>query len=174
MVIIFLKMLVRKVIYSILNLFDLHKEKIPNLILQKFKKYPHLSRKDKIKFFTFVGDEIISYSYLILFDKPTKKHNCILGIVITDQWQGKGYGKKICNYMIKTAWKKNLKKIWLSVFSDNIPAQKIYRNLGFELEGIFLDDEIFDGKKRNVLSMAILKERKSSKISREKIWQEFY
>ena len=44
--------------------------------------------------------------------------------------------------MIKTAWKKNLKKIWLSVFSDNIPAQKIYRNLGFELEGIFLDDEI--------------------------------
>lgn len=131
------------------------------------------SRKDKIKFFTFFKNEIISYSYLTLFNKPTKKHNCILGIVVTDQWQGLGYGKKICYHMIQTAWKKKLKKIWLTVFIDNLRAQKIYRELGFELEGVFLDDEIFAGKKRSVLSMAILKDKKHSKINRQKIWKQF-
>ena len=40
-------MLVRKIIFSILNLFDQQKEKIPNLIKQKFNKYPHLSKNDK-------------------------------------------------------------------------------------------------------------------------------
>ena len=57
-------MIVRKVIYSILNLFDLHKEKIPNLILQKFKKYPHLSRKDKHRIRVCIN-EIIRYLGLI-------------------------------------------------------------------------------------------------------------
>ena len=57
-------MIVRKVIYSILNLFDLHKEKIPNLILQKFKKYPHLSRKDKHRIRACIN-EIIRYLGLI-------------------------------------------------------------------------------------------------------------
>jgi RimJ/RimL family protein N-acetyltransferase len=131
------------------------------------------SRKDKIKFFTYIGNEIISYSYLTLFDKLSKKHNCILGIVIADNWQGKGYGKQICQHMIKTAWKKKLTKIWLTVFIDNIPAQKIYSKLGFELEGIFLDDEIINGKKRTVLSMAIFKDKKYSKTNRKKIWQQF-
>ena len=47
MVSIFLRMLVRKVIYSILNLFDHHKEKVPNLFLQKFKRHSNLSGADK-------------------------------------------------------------------------------------------------------------------------------
>ena len=64
MVIIFLRMIVRKVIYSILNLFDHHKEKIPNLFLQKFKKHPHLSRKDKQRIRVCIN-EIIRYLGLI-------------------------------------------------------------------------------------------------------------
>ena len=64
MVIIFLGMLVRKVIFSILNLFDHHKEKIPNLFLQIFKKYPNFLRKDKQRIRVCVN-EIIRYLGLI-------------------------------------------------------------------------------------------------------------
>ncbi len=64
MVIIFLRMLVRKVIFSILNLFDHHKEKIPNLFLQIFKKHPKLLRKDKQRIRVCVN-EIIRYLGLI-------------------------------------------------------------------------------------------------------------
>ena len=57
-------MLVRKVIYSILNLFDHHKEKIPNLFLQIFKKHPNFLRKDKQRIRVCVN-EIIRYLGLI-------------------------------------------------------------------------------------------------------------
>ena len=64
MVIIFLRMIIRKVICSILNSFDHRKEKIPNLFLQKFKKYSHLSRKDKHRIRVCIN-EIIRYLGLI-------------------------------------------------------------------------------------------------------------
>ena len=57
-------MIVRKVIYSILNLFDHRKEKIPNLFLQKFKKHTRLSRKDKHRIRVCIN-EIIRYLGLI-------------------------------------------------------------------------------------------------------------
>ena len=57
-------MIVRKVIYSILNLFDHRKEKIPNLFLEKFKKHPSLSRKDKHRIRVCIN-EIIRYLGLI-------------------------------------------------------------------------------------------------------------
>ena len=57
-------MLVRKVICSILNIFNQHKEKIPNLFLNKFKKHPHLSRKDKQRIRVCVN-EIIRYLGII-------------------------------------------------------------------------------------------------------------
>ena len=64
MVTIFLRMIVRKVIYSILNLFDHHKEKIPDLLLQKFNKQTNLSRKDKNRIRACIN-EIIRYLGLI-------------------------------------------------------------------------------------------------------------
>tara|TARA_Y100000768_G_scaffold331885_1_gene271266 strand:- start:173 stop:1495 length:1323 start_codon:yes stop_codon:yes gene_type:complete len=57
-------MIVRKVIYSILNSFDHRKEKIPSLFFQKFKKYSHLSRKDKHRIRVCIN-EIIRYLGLI-------------------------------------------------------------------------------------------------------------
>ena len=67
-------MIVRKVIYSILNLFDHRKEKIPNLFVQKFKKHTHLSRKDKHRIRVCIN-EIIRYLGLIdhLIEVGSKK-----------------------------------------------------------------------------------------------------
>ena len=64
MVIIYLRMLIRNIIYSILYLFDYHKEKIPTLLLQKFKKTPHLSRRDKQRIRVCIN-EIIRYLGII-------------------------------------------------------------------------------------------------------------
>jgi RimJ/RimL family protein N-acetyltransferase len=129
-----------------------------------------LARKDKIKFFSFIDDEMVAYSFLTLFDKPTKKHNCILGIVIRDSWQGKGLGKEICTHMIKKAWKVGLEKVWLNVHSDNPRAIRLYKSLGFEIEGVFMADEIVKGDVRHIVSMAIFKNRRFGKKERLKIW----
>lgn len=130
-----------------------------------------LIRKDKIKFFSFYNNELIAYSYLTKFDKKTKKHNCILGIVISDKWQGLGFGKKICKYMINHAWKKQFYKIWLTVFDNNLSAINLYKSLGFEIEGVFMNDEISSKQKRHVISMAVFKNNLSNKNKRQKIWK---
>jgi len=130
-----------------------------------------LTHKNKIKFFSFYNTELIAYSYLTKFSKKSKKHNCILGIVIFDDWQGKGFGKKICKYMIDYAWKKKFEKIWLTVFENNVAGLNLYKSMGFEIEGIFMNDEILFKQKRHVVSMAIFKNKSSYINERKKIWE---
>ena len=129
-----------------------------------------LSRKDRIRFFSFYGDTLIGYSYLTKFEKKSKKHNCTLGIVIGDKWQSDGFGTLICKYMIDYAWKKQFEKIWLTVFDNNTPAINLYKSLGFEVEGIFINDEQYLKKQRHVVSMAIFKNRRTYIHKRKKIW----
>ena len=128
-----------------------------------------LSRKDKLRFFAFVNDDLISYSFLTKFEKKSKNHNCVLGIVIDDKWQNKSFGKEICKHMIQSAWKKNYQKIWLTVFFDNNRALKMYKNLGFQIEGIFMNDEKVNGKYRHVISMALFKNDKKILSNRKNI-----
>lgn len=130
-----------------------------------------LNRKDKIKFFSFINNKLISYSFLTLFEKATKKHNCILGIIVDDLYQNKGFGKEICKEMIKKGWNNNLEKIWLTVQLENKKAIKLYKSLGFNVEGVFLDDEEEKGKYQTIVSMAIFKNQKFSFKDRLKIWK---
>jgi RimJ/RimL family protein N-acetyltransferase len=134
------------------NYFGIISKKTIDSIVNK-----ELKRRDKIKFFSYLGDDLIAYSFLTKFEKKTKRHNCTLGIVIGDEWQKKGFGQQICKNMIETAWKKGYEKIWLTVFSDNVYAIALYRTLGFEVEGIFIADEISKNRDRDVVSMAIFK-----------------
>ncbi len=136
-----------------------------DVIVQK-----ELARKDKIKFFSFYNNELIAYSFLTLFEKPSKKHNCILGIVIGDNWQGKGFGKKICTYMIKKAWREGFRKAWLNVYSDNTRAITLYKSVGFEVEGIFMADEVEGEEIRHIISMATFSGKKYGKKARMAIW----
>jgi RimJ/RimL family protein N-acetyltransferase len=121
-----------------------------------------IKRKDKIKFYSYFQNELVAYSFLTKFEKPTKKHNSILGIIIADKWQRKGFGEEICHHMIKYAWQRKYEKIWLSVFEDNIAGVKLYKKCGFEVEGIFIDDEKLGKRKRDVVSMAIFKNSKNT------------
>ena len=116
-------------------------------------------------------NKLIAYSFLSLFEKSTKKHNCILGIVIGDNWQNKGYGKKICEKMIEDAWKNGLEKIWLTVHYKNKKAIELYKLLGFEVEGVFMNDEIFEEKYQTIISMARFKNQ-IEVGQRLKIWKE--
>jgi len=146
------------------NYFGKINKKNINSIVKK-----EIDRKDKIKFYSFIYNELIGYSFLTKFEKIQKRHNCVLGIVISDAYQNKGLGKKICNYMINTAWKKDFKKIWLNVHYDNKRGFNLYKSLGFEIEGIFMSDEIVKGKSRNIVSMAKFKNRKIGLNSRIKL-----
>jgi len=123
----------------------------------------------KIKFFIYLDEQLIGYSFLSKFSRKTKSHVCTYGIVIGDKWQGNGYGIQVCKHMISIAWKKNYEKIWLTTYFDNKAAFKIYRKLGFDVEGIFVNEEKLHGKDRHVVSMGLFKNKKNIQKIRQKI-----
>ncbi|EPA05336.1 GNAT family N-acetyltransferase [Candidatus Nitrosarchaeum limnium] len=133
--------------------------------------FSELKDNKKIRFFIFLENELIGYSFLSKFIRKSKKHVCTYGIVIGDKWQGKGFGYQICKHMIETAWKKKFEKIWLTTYYDNKAALKVYKKLGFIVEGIFINEEKIHGKPRHVISMGLFKNNKNIRKTHQKIFK---
>ncbi|MHA1522545.1 MAG: GNAT family N-acetyltransferase [Promethearchaeota archaeon] len=78
--------------------------------------------------------------------RPRTEHNSSLGITVLKKYWRQGIGKAIMEYLID--WAKNTKiirKINLSVRTDNKPAISLYRSLGFEKQGVMTREMFIDG-----------------------------
>jgi RimJ/RimL family protein N-acetyltransferase len=53
----------------------------------------------------------------------------------------------------------NLRKINLGVVIENTSAYNLYKNIGFELEGIFKEHGLYQGKYCDIARMAIFNKR---------------
>jgi putative acetyltransferase len=88
---------------------------------------------------------------------PRRRHAMGLGISVASAAQGQGVGTALmaalCDYADN--WLACL-RIELTVYSDNLVAQRLYRNFGFELEGTFRSYALRDGAYVDALSMARL------------------
>ena len=88
-------------------------------------------------------------------------HRVHLQIGIEPEFTNKGFGKKLTNLAIE--WVKNETSIeWidLSVFSNNMPALKLYKTYGFiEIEKIDDYFRIYDQKITNIsMTLRIIRE----------------
>ena len=54
-----------------------------------------------------------------------------LGICVLDHYKGKGYGKKIMDFLIDQAEIKKINDIYLTVDNNNYIAKKLYMKYGF-------------------------------------------
>ena len=52
----------------------------------------------------------------------------------------------------------NLNRLWLTVLADNPRAVRCYEKCGFVREGLLRQESFVDGKYRDVLMMALLRE----------------
>ena len=129
-----------------------------------------LKDKNQRIFGAFDGEKMVGFGILKFFSKKTRKQVCQLGIVISDLYQGMGYGKTLCERMTGWAKENDFKKIWLTVYNDNVKEIKIYKKLGFQIEGIFMYDEYFGDKPRHSLSMGLFFDRDPDE-ERRKIWE---
>jgi putative acetyltransferase len=86
---------------------------------------------------------------------PRRRHAMGLGISVATAAQGQGVGSALmaalCDYADN--WVGCL-RIELTVYSDNLVAQRLYRHFGFELEGTFRGYALRDGVYVDALSMA--------------------
>ena len=60
----------------------------------------------------------------------------IMNIVVRKDFRNKKIGKKLLSTLIKKAKEQNIKTIFLEVNSKNLPALKLYENIGFKKIGI--------------------------------------
>ncbi len=80
---------------------------------------------------------------------------CEIGVFIGDKRaRGKGYATEACRLLERFAFGYlNLRKIKLSVVSDNGPALKLWKSLGYRQVGEHVAERFIDGAYRNVTLM---------------------
>lgn len=110
------------------------------------------------KFFTIMDNEnLIGFMGLSNINKIN--NNCDLFIMIgEDEYRGKGVGKIAMDWLIDYGFNKlKLNKINIGVVEKNISAVKLYKKLGFKIEGTMVDEVMYKNKYCNFYLMALFK-----------------
>lgn len=127
--------------------------------LKEERKWIHGLKKDKNNL-TFAidtknGIHIGSINlYLVKLD-----NNAIFDIFIGDKnYWDKGYGTNASKVIIDYGFRKlNLHKIFLDVYEYNKRAIRLYKKLGFKIEGAQRENILYNGKFYDKILMGILK-----------------
>ncbi len=102
-----------------------------------------------------VDGEIIGVIGLHTSSRPRVNHRGEIGMMVRDDWQGKGVGSAMMRAVVDLADKwLNLTRIELTVFTDNEPAIALYRKFGFEIEGTLRKYAFRDGEFVDAYAMA--------------------
>jgi ribosomal protein S18 acetylase RimI-like enzyme len=103
-----------------------------------------LSEKDRI-ILRNINMNIIPPKYYVLFKLGNANAGCgmavlenghagIFDIFIAEEHRNKGYGRQLMLNILGIAKERGAKKAYLQVMNDNLPALRLYENLGFKEE----------------------------------------
>lgn len=128
---------------------DLKIEKMTISDLEEIKDVLEKDFDDFWKVNTLKEELLSNYSYFITIKldktneilgfagfKKTLDTADIMNIVVRKDFRNKKIGKKLLSSLIKKAKEQNIKTIFLEVNSKNLPALKLYENIGFKKIGI--------------------------------------
>ncbi len=82
------------------------------------------------------GTKMVTSASLSFQQIEVFKHRATFGISVRDDYQNKGLGKILTQYMLDIAKERGMKKVELTVVSYNKRAVHIYEKMGFEKEGL--------------------------------------
>jgi putative acetyltransferase len=103
-----------------------------------------------------VEGEVVGMAGLHVYPKsPRRRHVGYLGMAVHDKWHARGVGTALMNGIIELAdrWL-NLTRLELNVWTDNEPALRLYKKLGFEIEGTQRKFAFRDGTYVDAYAMA--------------------
>ena len=106
-----------------------------------------------------VGGRVVgSLGLSLMMRSPRRRHAGEIGMAVHDDYQGRGVGTALLSAAIELADKWfNLKRLELTVYTDNERAIQLYTKLGFEIEGTFVDYSFRDGEYADAYFMARLR-----------------
>ena len=118
------------------------------------------SSSDDAKYFAIetLEGKLVGDCGLRFIDWKSRKAEFFITIGEKQFW-GKGLGSDALRIVIRVAFDKmNLNRLWLTVLVDNPRAVRCYEKCGFVREGLLKQESYVDGKYRDVLLMALLRE----------------
>lgn len=100
------------------------------------------------------GNEIIAFAFLKVKKRlPNRSFLAELGMVIKDNYQGRGLGSRLMAHLIEIAKKEGIRRTYLRVLTNNIRAISLYRKYGFKEKGIIERGDIWRGQRYNCIEM---------------------
>ena len=92
------------------------------------------------------------------YDKKNRKAE-LRKIIGELDYRGKGFGKKATNLWLSYGLScLNLRKIYLYTFDNDLRNIRINMDMGFQLEGIFRQENLYNNEPKDILRMAYLVE----------------
>ena len=103
-------------------------------------------------------DQVIGHCSIWQNERVRLAHSGSLAMGVAAHWQGKGVGSRLMATALDVAdsWM-GLRRVDLTVYTDNESAVALYRKFGFEIEGEHADYGLRDGRWVNVYTMARLR-----------------
>ncbi len=82
------------------------------------------------------------------------KHVIHFNIAVKLSYSGKGLGGRLISKLEEESFFRGIERIELTVFCDNINALKLYKKMGYTIEGTKINSFKIDGKPKNEFLMA--------------------
>jgi ribosomal protein S18 acetylase RimI-like enzyme len=89
-------------------------------------------------------------------ERPIYAHTGVLGMGLLPQFRGQGIGTHLIRSVLAAASPARLHRVELTVREHNTGAIRLYRKVGFEVEGLQREAVRIDGIYENVVCMAVL------------------
>jgi ribosomal protein S18 acetylase RimI-like enzyme len=100
--------------------------------------------------------EVIGWCDVTPKPRPVYAHSGVLGMGLLPQFRRQGIGKRLIAHALAAAQALGLQRVELTVRENNKGAIALYRQFGFEIEGVQRNAIFVDGIYENLILMAVL------------------
>jgi ribosomal protein S18 acetylase RimI-like enzyme len=102
------------------------------------------------------GGEVVGWCDVTPKPRPIYAHSGVLGMGLLPQFRHHGIGKRLILQALAAAQAFGMQRVELTVRENNANAIALYRNVGFEIEGVQRNAVFVDGTYENLILMAVL------------------
>jgi ribosomal protein S18 acetylase RimI-like enzyme len=79
--------------------------------------------------------EVVGWCDIVRHERETRAHCGTLGMGLLPAQRGRGIGRRLIETAVAAAWERGFKRIELTVNEGNERALRLYRSVGFVIEG---------------------------------------
>ena len=131
---------------------------LPFVSLEDRRKRMAASPPGQTRLVAVIEGKVIGMAGLHPADNPRRAHTSSLGMSVHDAYAGRGAGRALVAALVDQAdrWL-NIRRLELTVWTDNDRAIALYEHFGFEREGVLRAYAFRDGAYVDALTMARLR-----------------